>query len=424
MNRNELHPDLNREYKNGLESGVEKIDHPKCADMWFVVPPPPPKNIPNDLSVKLIAEAGKVISNQPNIDKASELDRLVSYLFLRKEAVESSRIEGTMSTIDHVLTPGELFDEWKAKSEGASVRGYAYAIEAELKRVATDGLSVFTVDLVSRLHKQIMKHDPRFRGVPGKIRENPIDVVCIRGQSPKPADSIYNPAPPRHVRRCLRDVMGWLADPRLSELENAGMGMPLIVRMAVLHAHFEAIHPFSDGNGRVGRMLIALQIACNKKIPIYLSGYIEEEKSNYSKVLQAAQKRLNYAPIVEFFAEALIASSCEVDLTRKHIENLPAAWLKRGNFRKESTAWRALSWLMAHPIFTVKQLQEHFRVSPQSANIAVSFLQKKRIVRERTGYERNRVFAAEEVISLLSRRFGSSPEEAIDGAQHLMKNSL
>ena len=103
MNRRELHPALKREYKKGLESGVEKIDYPRCEGLWFVVPPPPPRTTPAALPVKSIARASEVLAKQPNLDEAAELDRLVSYLFIRKEAVESSRIEGTMSTIDHVL---------------------------------------------------------------------------------------------------------------------------------------------------------------------------------------------------------------------------------------------------------------------------------------------------------------------------------
>ncbi len=420
MNRNELHPDLNREFIEDLGSGVEQVDHAKCQNMWFVVPPSPPRNLPGGLSLKAVTEASAIIAAQPNIADATELDRLVSYLFLRKEAVESSRMEGTLSTIDQVLTPGEVFDDWKAKSEGASVRGYAHALDEELKRETSEGLAIFTVDLASRLHKEIMARDPKFRGIPGKVRENPADIVYILGKTQRLEESVYNPTPPRHVRRCLEQIMNWLRDVDFVRMGDAGMGIPLVVRMAIGHSHFEAVHPFSDGNGRVGRMLLSLQMACHGKVPVYLSGFIEEEKPAYGLALQEAQKKLNYAPIVEFFAEALVASAREARNTQEQIENLSPTWMARGKFRKGSTAARALSWLLIHPIFTAKQLQEHFSVSPQAAHIAVELLQAKKIVRERTGFERNRVFAAEEVIALLSRRFGSPPEVALEGALDLM----
>ncbi len=152
--------------------------------------------------------------------------------------------------------------------------------------------------------------------------------------------------------------MKWFADENLVELGNAGMGLPLVVRIAIGHAHFEAIHPFPDGNGRVGRMLMTLQMACQKKLPLYLSGFIEEEKQNYYKVLQAAQKQLNYIPIIEFFSAAILACHHESLSTRQKIESLPVLWLNRGKFRKGSTAEKALKWMITHPIFTVKTLVE------------------------------------------------------------------
>jgi Fic family protein len=354
------------------------------------------------------------------------LDHLVSFLFLRKEAVESSRMEGTLTTIDHILTPGEFFDGWKTKSDGASVRGYAYALEKELTKVKTAGLSIFTVNLASRLHKETMSLDPKFKGIPGRMREpgKPGDIVWIGGHSRRPEDSIYNPTPARHVLSCIQDTMRWLGNAQIVERGNAGMGMPLVVRLAIGHAHFEGIHPFSDGNGRVGRMLLTLQMACQGKLPIYLSGYIEQEKQSYSLALQEAQKKLNYTFIIEFFAKAIITSHREANQTRESIAKLPLSWRERGSFRKNSTAERALLWLMSHPIFTAKQLQEELAVSPQAANNAVDSLRKNKIVRERTGFERNRVFAAEEVISLLSRSFGSDSEEALEGARFLMGEAL
>ena len=199
------------------------------------------------------------------------------------------------------------------------------------------------------------------------------------------------------------------------------MGIPLVARIAIGHAHFEAIHPFIDGNGRVGRMLTTLQMACQNKLPLYLSGFIEEEKPRYYQVLQEAQKKLDYSFIVEFFSEAIIASHQESLRSRQSIELLPESWGKRGKFRSGSTSERSFTWLITHPIFTVKILQEALKVSAQAANTAVESLVKAKVVRERTGFERNRVFAAEEIISLLSRRFGSDPEVALEGARELME---
>ena len=280
MNRNELAPLLNRVFQERLKAGIEKVPNPKFKNMWFVIPPAPPRQLPRALPAKAVAHASEIIAQLPNVEQANLLDRLLSYLYVRKEAVESSRMEGTVSTIDLVFTPGDLIDAKEAKSEQSSVRGYAHALENVLAKVPSEGLSIFNVELVSRLHRATMKYAPLFKGVPGKIRApgQPGEIVWI-GKATRPEDSIYNPTPPKHVLRCLKDVMNWLGDEELVELGNAGMGIPIAVRLALGHAHFEAVHPFSDGNGRVGRMLLTLQLACLGKIPLYLSGYIESEKA-------------------------------------------------------------------------------------------------------------------------------------------------
>ena len=199
------------------------------------------------------------------------------------------------------------------------------------------------------------------------------------------------------------------------------MGMALPVRMAVAHAHFESVHPFSDGNGRVGRMLLALQMAASGFLPLYLSGFMEEQKVEYIAALQKAQKKLQYGPIVEFLCQAIISSRQEADLTKTSLLGLPKTWDSRGEFRDHSAAKRAFYFLISNPIFTVKQLQSHLGVSVPAAARAAAQLVAKKVVRERTGFGRNRVFAAEEVIELLSRRFGDPPAAALERAQILLK---
>ncbi|MGK5087143.1 Fic family protein [Bdellovibrionota bacterium FG-2] len=300
MTRDDLHPTLKRKYTADLPCGVEKVDDPTYKNMWFVVPPPVPKTRPKGLPTQALAKANRLIEQLPTAALATTMDKLVSSLYVRREAVESSRMERTFSTIDHILTPAEVYDQNESKSGRASVLGYATALEHEFLPALKKGATIFTADLVCRLHKAVMSKDPDYKGRPGNLREpnKPGSVVWI-GPLGRPEDSIYNPTPAKHVHRCLKDFMNWMSDLETIELGDAGMGLPLAVRMALGHSHFEAIHPFPDGNGRVGRMLLALQMACSGKLPIYLSGYIEAEKREYVRALQQAQKKLNYGPIVD-----------------------------------------------------------------------------------------------------------------------------
>lgn len=424
MKREALAPILRKEYRAGLPCGVKKIPNPGYENLWFVVPPAPPREVPRSLRVRVLARATQILSELPRHECSDDLMRIISYLFVRREAVQSSRIEGTWSTIDHVLTPGELYDRREGKSERASVLGYAHALATEFTRAFDKGPGLFSTELVQRLHREVMRNDPRYQGRPGAFREpgKPGAIVLIGGLRRK-EDSLYNPAPPEYVTRCLKDVMNWLADPDLVELGDAGLGMPLPVRMAIGHSHFEAVHPFTDGNGRVGRMLMTLQIAAAGRIPLYLSGFIEAEKAQYNKVLQEAQKKLSYAVIVEFICEAIIASAREAELTRTAILDLPKSWRERAVFRENSASSRALTFLLSHPIFSVQQLEKALNISPPAANRAVKQLAANRIVRERTGYGRNRVFAAEEVIELLSRQFGDDPALALERARLLFNGT-
>ncbi|MBC7691082.1 MAG: Fic family protein [Methylotenera sp.] len=363
-----------------------------------------------------LSKAVRLIEQLPRADQADPLDHLVSHLFLRREAVQSSRMEGTWSTIDHVFTPGEIHKGGEVKSELASVLGYAHALEAEFQAALKTGQKIFSKALVCRLHKKVVGKDPAFRGISGQVRNSP---VFIGGLSRKEA-SIYNPTPPRHIERCLKQSMEWHSDRELIEFGDSGMGMALPTRMAIGHAHFEAVHPFSDGNGRVGRMLMTLQMAAHQVLPLYLSGYIEVQKDHYMKALREAQKRLKFGPIVEFICEAILDSHAEMKDTKSAIVNLPDEWRSRGSFRSDSSASRILELLITNPIITVSQIQDTLKVTRPAANNAAAQLVHAKVLRERTGQARNRLFAAEEVLELLARKFSEPPSAALLRARQLL----
>jgi Fic family protein len=191
--------------------------------------------------------------------------------------------------------------------------------------------------------------------------------------------------------------------------------------MAIGHTHFEAVHPFSDGNGRVGRALWPLQMIASDVMPLYISGFVEKEKQNYYEALQLAQKKLDYSKMIDFIASAIISSSEELQNTKGKLLALPDQWLKRGNFRKNSAAFNAIQLMLKMPIFTMENLRSELGCSHQAAALAVKQLIEAKIIRERTGNKRNRLFAAEEVIILLSREHGSDADLALDKAQRMMK---
>lgn len=415
MKREELTERLRAPYDEKRGCGLAKTSEKGYENIWFVVPPPPPRKPPTGLPLRALAKASEALARRPDFGALSAVDRLIAYYFVRREAVESSRLEGTWSTIDHVLTPGEPHGAPSGADGRQSVRGYAHAVEKYLARAAALKERVFTLDTVRDIHREIVARDPRFRGEPGVLRARgrPGSVVQIGGSFRK-EDSVYNPAPPAFVASSLKQVLDWLGDEELAQRGDAGVGgFTLPVRLALAHAHFEAVHPFSDGNGRVGRALWPLQMATADRMPLYLSGFVEAYRDDYGRALQAAQKRLCYGEIVEFVCEAVIRGDAEAAATRAAIEGLPALWRARARFREGSASLRALTLLQRLPIVTIALVQEELRVTKEAARLALGQLEERGIARNRGRAGRAQVFAAEELIALLARPFGSAIEPAL-----------
>jgi Fic family protein len=136
-------------------------------------------------------------------------------------------------------------------------------------RARAERHALFTVQFVQDLHRAVMKGDADYQDVPGELRK----IVAWIGGAGHIANSIYNPTPPDDIPACLAETMTYM---RCEGLQ--AMAQSLIVRMSVAHSHFEAVHPFRDGNGRVDRLLLPLMMAAEGLTPIYLSPYIEAHK--------------------------------------------------------------------------------------------------------------------------------------------------
>lgn len=418
MNRDELVGALRQPYSTERGFGTEKIGKTGYENIWFVVPPKPPHTISEKLSLPLVREANLALQRRPTLQSASEIQRSIAYLLVRREAVSSSRMEGTWSTVDDVLSPS--IDE-SGRSATASVRGYANALMHGIQSVQSEGMAALTPELLCTLHERVMQKDPGYSGIAGRLRTPglPGDVVQI-GSFGRKEDSVYNPVPPARVTHCLSEVLDWMCDESIVQLGDAGMGMVLPIRMAIGHAHFEAVHPFSDGNGRVGRMLWAFQMAAAGRLPLYVSSYVEAEKSEYGAALQEAQKQLSYRRLIDFVCRAIVACREEEAVTQQVLGHLPDVWQERGKFRGGSSASSALELLVKMPVINVKLLAFELRVSMQAASQGLQRLEQAGVVRDRSGRGRGRVFAAEEVISVLARPFGMDIEVALEGARNIL----
>lgn len=367
---------------------------------YGVLPPAPPED-----AIPLVEARGQVSAAATALGKAEALASdlkdpyMVSRILVRQEAVASSSIEGTNSTLDELLTVEETQDG-SASVAARQVRDYALALDQWIPVAQDKGHAVFTQDLISALHRQVMRDGDAYKDTPGRLRDR---VVWIGGGA-SIAYSTFNPPPPAQVPKCLGEVIDYMQCDGMQVMTQG-----LLTRMAVAHAMFEAVHPFRDGNGRVGRLLLPLMMAAEGTLPLYLSPYIEAHKGTYYDALKAAQQRLEWDPIVGFMADAVVGTVAELLATRTALADLAQIWQTRRPFRQGSASLRALGLLPHYPVLTVNRLAEALDVSFKSAAGAMEQLAEAGIVTERTGYARNRIFVATEALVVINRPFGAEP---------------
>lgn len=367
---------------------------------YGVVPPAPPENALDVSTLAARYEAATAAKAKVETLAAEVQDPyLISRVLVRQEAVASSSIEGTNSTLDELLSVEET-EDGAASTAAKQVRDYALALDALVPAALHQGPAIFDDQLVQQLHQHVMRDAPDYPDPPGQLRKR---VVWIGGGRDI-AYSLYNPPPPDNVPACLRHTLEYM---RAEGMQVMTQG--LLTRMAVAHAHFESVHPFRDGNGRVGRLLLPLMMAAEGRVPLYLSPYIEAHKPAYYEALKAAQQRLEWPVMVGFLADAVVGTVDELMGTRAALVALQDLWRRRRNYRSGSAALRALAVLPHYPVLTVRRLSELLKVSFKGAGQAMEQLAEAGVVVERTGYARNRVFVAAEALSVINRPFGSVP---------------
>jgi len=385
---------------HGVRQQLKRLPEPYSAH-YAVVPLPPPED-----AIALPAEALRrhqaATEALARVDTlASELKDpyLISRVLSRREAVSSSSIEGTNSTLDELLTVEET-DDGGASEAAVQVRDYATTLDRLLPRAREQRHGIFTTELVQELHRAVMRGDSHYEDVPGEFRTR---VVWIGGRGDI-AYSTYNPTPPEDVAACLAETMAYM---RCDGMQ--AMTQSVITRIVIGHAHFEAVHPFRDGNGRVGRLLLPLAMAAEGRTPLYLSPYIEAHKPAYYESLKAAQQRLEWFAAVGFIADAVTGTVDELMVTREALRQLRDVWQTRRKFREKSAAARALDVLPHYPVITIKRLARLLDVTVPAASSAIDQLVESGILTERTGYRRNRMFAVNEALSIINRPFGAAP---------------
>ena len=364
---------------------------------YALVPPPTPRSIPTKIVSSGVARAHEALgalkmstANLPNPD-------LVTRTLDRREAVRSSQIEGTHSDMDQLLTYEATGSSDGLPPDVVVTMNYVKALEHGLNEVRGRGPKAMSCVLIKELHKHLMT-DVDYRGTIGEFREK---QNWIGGS--KIYQARYVPPPAKNVNQCMDELETFLQEmPREEEMYE----VPIVIRMAIAHAQFESIHPFIDGNGRVGRLMLPLMLASEGYPPIYIAGFLKSNQQEYYDALAGVQLKEKWSEWVSFFATAVEESVKESIDTAVELEAILTRWEGKVSglrLRSDSVVNRLPKLLIGTPVVSARQVEVALGVSFPAANNALAKLADMGILTNQKSLQRNRIFVAQEVIDLLNR---------------------
>ena len=308
--------------------------------------------------------------------------------FIRKEAVLSSRIEGTRTTLGELLAAEAGAQVERNPADLHEVSNYVTALEYGLERLDSLPLSL---RLVRELHERLMRGVRGDSATPGEFRRSQNWIGSLGSTL---ADATYVPPPPSEIMDCLSDWERFLHDESL----------PPLVHAALVHAQFEAIHPFLDGNGRVGRLLITLLLAQRGVLPqplLYLSAYFERTRQDYYSHLLNITERGHWEEWLVYFLSGVAAQSHETIEKMLCIDELLSGWKMELERERSRLPEKALEQFVANPFWTIGALAERMVVSFPSAKRAINRLESLGVVSLVREARRNRVYCAQAILDVL-----------------------
>jgi len=368
----------------------------------FVPAPLPPSPLLDMASLALLlSEASVALGRLDGIVGILPNPDLFVAMYVRQEAVLSSQIEGTQASLTDVLQFEVDHDDPPRAKDVEEVVNYVHAMNHGLARLPELPLSL---RLIREIHAKLMAGVRGQHLEPGEFRRTQ-NWVGPAGCQLK--DASFVPPPPEELANVLGQLELFLHDPSLPPLIHAGLA----------HAQFETIHPFLDGNGRVGRLLITF-LLCERQVLskplLYLSVYLKKHRAEYYDRLQAVRIDGAWEAWIGFFLRGVLEVAQAAHSTAKQIEALRQQhqqMLQREG-KGSANLLRALDTLFEHPIQTAAGLADKLKLSYPTANGLMSRLQELGVLHEQTGYKRNRRFSYDPYLRLFDGAVTEPPTAA------------
>ncbi|MGY4199049.1 Fic family protein [Bradyrhizobium sp. USDA 4520] len=360
------------------------------------MPPPLPPVPPIDLVkiVELLDRATAALGRLDGVTTVLPAPPLFIYMYVQKEAVLSSQIEGTQSSLSDLL----LFEADELPhapiDDVEEVSSYVAALNHGLRRLRTDNFPL-SLRLIREIHGVLLRNGRGSTKQPGEFRQSQNWIGGTR-----PGNATFVPPPPHLVMQCLDELERFL--------HAEHQGIPLLIKAALAHVQFETIHPFLDGNGRLGRLLITFLLceAGTLKEPVlYLSLYFKTHRKRYYELLQRVRETGDWESWISFFLEGVIETATQATETARQLLEL---------FEKDRRAISALgrpaaSTLRVHqllqkrPLLSVPATTKELGLSKPTVAKAMEHLEKLGIVREITAKQRRRIYAYVRYLDILNQ---------------------
>ena len=356
--------------------------------MAFVPRPLPPKIQWTLPLVRVLSDADRLIGRLAGEGGQLPNPHLLMRPFLAREAVLSSRIEGTQATLGELLAAQAGAVVERSPEDLREVGNYVAALEHGLKRL--DALSL-SLRLVKEVHAKLMKGVRGGHATPGEFR---VSQNWVGPAGCTLANATYVPPPPSELMARLGDWEKFLHQ----------RSLPALVQIALAHYQFEAIHPFLDGNGRVGRLLISLFLAERKILPaplLYLSAFFEATKDDYYRRLRAVTERGEWQEWLEYFLNGVARQSEDAVSRAERINDQLAFWRTLLAGESSRTPMLLLDLIAANPFVTVGKAAEQLNVAFTTAQRGVEKLERLRILTQVGGGQRDRVYCAKVILDVL-----------------------
>ena len=362
-------------------------------DSYVPRPLPPEPPIRMDELYSLLDRANAALGRLEGVCATLPDTSLFLYMYIRKEAVLSSQIEGTRSSLYDLLlsentrAPGIPSDE-----DVVSVSRYVKAMKYGIDRLKELPLSL---RLIREIHEKLMGKELYSHMRPGEFRTSQNWIGGLR-----PSVARFVPPPAENLMECLGDLENFLHDETVK--------LPSLVKAALVHAQFETIHPFLDGNGRVGRLLITFTLYAWGTIReplLYLSLYFRINRQAYYDHLQAVRETGDWEAWIRFFLEGVIETADQASETAKTVTDL----FEKDRVRIESSGkstpglLKVYEYLRRRPVSTTTGIVEHCGISLPTVLRSLRRLELLGIVREVTGRDRHKIFVYAEHLDILNR---------------------